>query len=93
MGQPRDAAGSLDLRDDYLKAEPTPLMFSFANDDRRNKCLLKFGDSMWSKPLSFETVAADMEVINEAGAGRHQVHTGLSYVEGLGKVRWRCCLA
>jgi vacuolar protein sorting-associated protein 13A/C len=87
MGQPRDAAGSLDLRDDYLKSEPTPLMFSFANDDRRNKCLLKFGDSMWSKPLSFETVAADMEVINEAGAGRFQVHTGLSYVEGLGKVR------
>lgn len=87
MGQPRDIAGASALVDDHLKEEPTPFMFSFASSDRRNKCFLRFGDSAWSKPLSFETVAADLEVLVDMPSGRQEVHTGLSYVEGVGKYK------
>lgn len=40
------------------------------------------------QPLSFETVAADLEVLVETANGQQEIHTGLSYIEGLGKVRF-----
>ncbi|CED84268.1 Vacuolar protein sorting-associated protein [Phaffia rhodozyma] len=87
MGQPRDVAGASVFTSDYKNETPTPLMFSFANSDQRNRCFLKFGDSTWSKPLSFETVAADFEVTVDTPNGKQEVHAGVSYVEGLGKYK------
>lgn len=42
------------------------------------------------QPLSFETVAADLEILVDSANGRQEVHAGLSYVEGVGKV---CCVS
>lgn len=39
-----------------------PLMFSFGNEDQRNRALLKFGDSEWSKPQSFDAIGSTTDV-------------------------------
>ncbi|KZT54406.1 DUF1162-domain-containing protein [Calocera cornea HHB12733] len=65
----------------------TPFMFSQGTDDRRNRCLLKIGNSEWSKPLSFEAVKADTEVVILSPSGNEETHAGMSYSEGLGKYK------
>ncbi|KZO93498.1 vacuolar protein sorting-associated protein 13 [Calocera viscosa TUFC12733] len=65
----------------------SPFMFSQGSDDRRNRCLLKIGASDWSKPLSFEAVKADTEVVILSPSGNEEMHVGMSYSEGLGKYK------
>ena len=38
------------------------------------------------EPLSFEPIAADMQIIMQSAAGNTDYYVGLSYAEGLGKV-------
>ncbi|EJU02006.1 hypothetical protein DACRYDRAFT_22408 [Dacryopinax primogenitus] len=67
--------------------DASPFMFSQGTDDRRNRCLLKIADSDWSRPLSFEAVKADTEVVIPSISGNDETHIGLSYSEGLGKYK------
>lgn len=62
-------------------------MFGYPNEDRRNRLFLRVNDSKWSQPLSFEPVAADMQIVMHSATGRSDNYVGLSYTEGLGKVR------
>jgi len=62
-------------------------VFGFPNEDRRNRLYLKVGESKWSKPLSFEPVAADMQIVLGSNSGKSDTYVGLSYSEGLGKYK------
>ena len=61
-------------------------MFGYPHEDRRNRLYLKVGDTKWSKPLSFEPVAADMQIVLGGSSGK-DTYVGLSYSEGLGKYK------
>jgi vacuolar protein sorting-associated protein 13A/C len=61
-------------------------VFNFPHSDRRDRLLLKVADSKFSKPMSFDSPAADMAVVMQTGRGDKEYHVGLSYTEGLGKV-------
>lgn len=75
--------------------EVKPLMMSFPSADRKDKLLIKFGNSEWSRPLSMESVAGDFEVRvattidgqSSPEMARGTMHTGFSYTEGLGKYK------
>lgn len=86
LGGQKPVAGRNEFATDYKREEPTPFMFSFPNDDRRNRLFLRVADSRWSQPLSFEPTAADMQIVLPSEKGDKNYYVGLSYTEGLGKV-------
>lgn len=65
-------------------------MFGYPNEDRRNRLFVRVDDSKWSKPMSFEPVSADMQLVMQSKAGDSDLYVGLSYAEGLGKVSLTC---
>jgi vacuolar protein sorting-associated protein 13A/C len=87
MGSQKPVAGSAYFAQDYKKDTPTPFMFSFPNDDRRDRLLLRVDDSRWSQPLSFEPSSADMQIVMPSQNGKREYYVGLSYAEGLGKYK------
>lgn len=72
-----------------------PLMISFPNDEKKDRLVIRYGKSEWSRPLSVEGVGADSEVrVATAIDGqpspelsRGTLHSGFSYAEGLGKYK------
>lgn len=97
VGGQREVAGRADFGEDWKKAEPTPFseyfiltllipVFNFPKDDRRDRLLLRVADAKWSKPMSFDSPAADMAVVMQSPRSDKEMHVGLSYSEGLGKV-------
>lgn len=87
LGGQKPVAGRADFATDYKKEVPTPIMFSFPNDDRRNRLFLRVADSRFSQPLSFEPSAADMQIVLPSEKGNRDYYVGLSYAEGLGKYK------
>ncbi|QIW98703.1 hypothetical protein AMS68_004221 [Peltaster fructicola] len=65
----------------------TPLMFSFPTDDRKNRALIKIGDSQWSQPVSFDAIGAAVDTKVAAESGRSEMHIGLTVKEGEGKYK------
>lgn len=61
-------------------------VLSFPNGDRRDRLLVSVGDSKWSQPIGLDSPAADMALTMSTTRGT-EYHVGLSYAEGLGKVR------
>lgn len=86
-GGQKAVAGSGLFAEDHKRDAPTPFMFGYPNEDRRNRLFLKVDDSKWSKPLSFEPVAADMQIVMPHPDGNSDYFVGLSYAEGLGKYK------
>lgn len=86
-GGQKPVAGSDLFANDHNRDGPTPFMFGYPNEDRRNRLFLKVADSKWSQPLSFETVAADMQIVAQSASGTSDYYVGLSYAEGLGKYK------
>lgn len=86
-GGQKAVAGSDLFANDHRRDTPTPFMFSYPNEDRRNRLFLKVEDSKWSKAVSFETVAADMQIVMSDAEGNNDYYVGLSYAEGLGKYK------
>ena len=86
-GGQRAVAGSDLFKNDHNRDTPTPFMLAFPNEDRRNRLFLKVDDSKWSKPLSFEPVAADMQVVMGGPSGQSDFYVGMSYAEGMGKCK------
>ncbi|RDI80750.1 putative arabinogalactan endo-beta-1,4-galactanase A [Venturia inaequalis] len=62
-----------------------PFMFSFPTDDRKNRALLKVGDSEWSKPQSLDAIGSTYSVTLNSSAGRQEMDVGVSVEEGEGK--------
>jgi len=86
LGGQKPVAGRDQFAIDCQRDAPTPFMFSFPNDDRRNRLFLRVADSKMSQPLSFEPSAADMQIVMPSERGDKDYYVGLSYAEGLGKV-------
>ncbi|KWU46731.1 hypothetical protein RHOSPDRAFT_14825 [Rhodotorula sp. JG-1b] len=85
FGTAKSVAGLEELSSESSKRKPSdPFMFSYPTDDRRNRSLLRVGDSNWSQPLSFETVGMTTEVILPSATGNEEVRVGLKVEEGLG---------
>ena len=86
-GGQKAVAGSDLFANDHNRDTPTPFMFSYPNEDRGNKLYLKVAKSKWSKPVSFEPVAADMQIVMPSSSAESDYYVGLSYAEGLGKYK------
>jgi vacuolar protein sorting-associated protein 13A/C len=87
MGGTKAAAGQTvfaNADNDSQKAKP--FMFSFPTDDRKNRALLKVGESDWSKPQSLDAIGSTYSVTLNSSAGRQEMDVGVSVEEGEGKV-------
>lgn len=80
----RAAAGQGMLTNEASKA--LPLMYSYPNDDQKNRAVLRLGDSGWSKPQSFEAIGSYYDVVLPATSGRSEMHVGVGVTQGEGKV-------
>lgn len=65
--------------------KPMPFMFSFPTDDKKNRALLKVGDSNWSKPQSFDAIGSTYAVTLPSTQARSDMHIGVTVAEGEGK--------
>ncbi|GAA5898641.1 hypothetical protein JCM6882_000886 [Rhodosporidiobolus microsporus] len=81
----KTVAGASEIASTSAKRKASdPFMFSYPTDDRRNRSLLRIGESNWSQPLSFETVNMETEVVLPSTTGGEEVRVGLKVTEGLG---------
>ncbi|CAN6662886.1 intermembrane lipid transfer protein Vps13p [Trichomonascus vanleenenianus] len=64
-----------------------PKMWSFENDDRTNRALLRVGDSRWSGPQSFEALGSDYEVVIPSSNNQYEISLGVNVSEGHGKYK------
>lgn len=63
----------------------TPKMFSFdVDNDRRNRALLKVGDSHWSEPLSFDAIGQSTAVRNQINGKQAEMDVAVTISEGTG---------
>ncbi|KAF2749676.1 vacuolar protein sorting-associated protein 13 [Sporormia fimetaria CBS 119925] len=65
--------------------KPMPFMFSYPTDDKKNRALLKLGDSGWSKPQSLDAIGSNYAVSLPATQARAEMQIGVSVAEGEGK--------
>ncbi|KAK4542998.1 hypothetical protein LTR36_005996 [Oleoguttula mirabilis] len=88
FGSTKSAAGQQSFSDTEADAQKAqPFMFSFPTDDRKNRALIKVGDSNWSQPVSFDAIGANTDVKLPAQSGRSEMHAGLTVMEGEGKYK------
>lgn len=85
MGVSRLVAGQQEGSTQSLK--PDPFLFSQPSNDRRNRMLLKVGDSQWSRPLTFEAVGSQTEVVIPSSRKNEEYYAGLAIEDGLGKFK------
>ncbi|ATY65465.1 vacuolar sorting-associated vps13 [Cordyceps militaris] len=86
----RAAAGQSALvsRFDDENAKALPFMFSYgSSEDNRNRALLKFGDSEWSKPQSFDAIGSNSEVVLNSATKNKEIHIGITVNSGEGKYK------
>ena len=62
-----------------------PFLYSYPTDDRKNRSNLKIGDSVWSKPQSFDAIGSSFEVVVPSMNDKSELHAGVSVTEGEGK--------
>lgn len=55
--------------------------------ERRNRFVVRVGDSVWSKPLSFDVIGSEVEVTIQSSNGDREAHFGLNVEDGLGKFK------
>ncbi|KAL9616260.1 MAG: hypothetical protein Q9160_008854 [Pyrenula sp. 1 TL-2023] len=88
FGSAKSAAGQ-GIRTDAASGsrKALPYMYSYPTDDRKNRSILKIGDSSWSKPQSFDAIGSTFEVVLPSANGRNEMHAGVSVTEGEGKYK------
>ncbi len=69
------------------RTKAQPLMFSFGSEDQRNRALLKFGDSEWSKPQSFDAIGSTTDVALQSATKQSELHVGITIESGEGKYK------
>ncbi|KAK6371770.1 Vacuolar protein sorting-associated protein 13 [Exophiala oligosperma] len=79
------AAASQGARTSSGHGKALPMLYSYATDDRKNRSLLKIGDSAWSKPQSFDAIGSAYEVVLPSTSAKSELHVGVSVTEGEGK--------
>jgi vacuolar protein sorting-associated protein 13A/C len=88
FGSARSAAGQTLVASTETDArKAVPFMFSFPTDDRKNRALIKVGESSWSQPVSFDAIGAAVDIKLPAESGRSEMHAGLTVKEGEGKFK------
>ncbi|OTB04915.1 hypothetical protein M426DRAFT_11269 [Hypoxylon sp. CI-4A] len=89
LQQPRKAAGQSAIADtsDQERPKALPYMFSYANDDQRNRALLKIGESEWSKAQSFDAIGSTTEVKLPSSKNDSEIHVGITVEPGEGKYK------
>ncbi|ORY14625.1 hypothetical protein BCR34DRAFT_479092 [Clohesyomyces aquaticus] len=86
LGQARGAAGQGVFADNNEDAQkPLPFMFSFPTEDKKNRALIKVGESNWSKPQSFDAIGSTYAVTLPSTKARSDMHIGITVAEGEGK--------
>ncbi|KAL6708958.1 Vacuolar protein sorting-associated protein 13 [Coniothyrium glycines] len=86
MGQAKSAAGQNAVTDNQGDAtKALPVMFSYPTDNKKNRALIKAGDSGWSKPQSFDAIGSEYAVAIPSTKSRSEMHLGVSISEGEGK--------
>lgn len=81
------SAAGMRTTSDRATRKALPYMFSFPSDDRKNRALLKVGDSMWSKPQSFDAIGSTFNVVLPSSESKSELHVGVSIAEGEGKYK------
>ncbi|KAK0532867.1 Vacuolar protein sorting-associated protein 13 [Tilletia horrida] len=69
------------------RREPMPFLFSHNTNDRRNRVLMRVGNSAWSKPISFEAIGSETEIVIPSNTKNEEIHLGLTVEDGLGKFK------
>ncbi|KAI0966089.1 hypothetical protein F4678DRAFT_306550 [Xylaria arbuscula] len=89
LQQAKRAAGQSSQLDASNQERPKaqPLMFSFGSDDQRNRALLKFGESEWSKPQSFDAIGSTTDVALQSTTKQSELHVGITVESGEGKYK------
>ncbi|KAI0483961.1 vacuolar protein sorting-associated protein 13 [Xylariaceae sp. FL0804] len=89
LQQAKKAAGQAPAADttDRERPKALPFMFSFGNDDQRNRALLKLGDSEWSKPISFDAIGSTTDVVLPSTTKNAELHVGITVDAGEGKYK------
>lgn len=87
LGATKSAAGQSTFVNDGGPRKPVPFMFSFPTDDKKNRAMVKVGDSTWSKPVSFDAIGSSTAITLPAESGRAEMHCGLTVAEGEGKYK------
>ena len=64
-----------------------PYMFSYPSDDRKNRAMLKVGESAWSKPQSLDAIGSTFEAVLVSSRTQTEMHVGLEVSEGEGKYK------
>ena len=88
FGSTRSAAGQ-GIRTDPSSGDrkALPYMYSYPTDDRKNRSVMKVGESQWSKAQSFDAIGSTFEVVLPSQNGRTEIHAGVAVTEGEGKYK------
>ena len=89
LQQAKPAAGQSPLMDtsDRHRPKALPFMFSYGNEDNRNRALLKVDESEWSKLQSFDAIGSTSEVVLNSAAKNKEIHLGITVKSGEGKYK------
>ena len=72
---------------DHGSQKALPYMFSYPSDDRKNRAMIKVGDSAWSKPQSFDAIGSSFDVVIPSEKEKTEIDVGVSVTEGEGKYK------
>ena len=82
----KSAAGQgVRMDSDRGSKKALPYMFSYPNDDRKNRANIKVGESTWSKPQSLDAIGSAFSVVLPSANAKSELHVGISVAEGEGK--------
>ena len=75
------------MESDRGSGKALPYMFSYPNDDRKNRAILRIGDSSWSKPQSLDAIGSAFEAVLPGANPKSEMNVGISVAEGEGKYK------
>jgi len=87
IGRAKKVAGQNLCGNASRRKEPRPLLFSHLSDDKRNRAVIRVGDSNWSKGINFDVVGANQQVTMQTSTKTSEYRVGLTVSEGLGKYK------
>lgn len=85
-GGSRVVAGQEEGANPLATGECTPFLLSHYRESHP-RFLLRAGDSMWSKPISFDVIGSEFEATVLAASGDREAHLGLEVEDGLGRFK------